>query len=276
MHRSAAEAARTLKPRVIKARNGGPFTLDGSRAYLIGHEQVAVIDPGPDEEEHIRALSVALASALEVKVLLTHHHSDHAGAALKLARELGASIFGPPSCQPISPASHRASTIPEDRPGLPFVLLQEGDEVLTSHGSLEVLEVPGHTRDHMAYYWPEADSLFVGDLLLGRGATTWIGEYLESIGDYLGSLDRVESLGPSLIFPGHGPSITSPDRVIKRFRRHRLARLEEVHAARLESPEADPAQLAAIIYDGDIPEKLKKAAVASVEAALFHLELEED
>jgi glyoxylase-like metal-dependent hydrolase (beta-lactamase superfamily II) len=116
------------------------------------------------------------------------------------------------------------------------------------------------------------NSLFVGDLLLGKGDTTWIGEYLGSVGDYLNSLSRVDALGPGMIYPGHGPPITSPGKVLDRFRRHRLKRLDQVRAARLENPEADSGMLAAIIYGGEIPEKLSKAAKASVDAALFHLD----
>jgi glyoxylase-like metal-dependent hydrolase (beta-lactamase superfamily II) len=159
---------------------------------------------------------------------------------------------------------------------VPFQVLEEGDEVSTSHGELVALEVPGHTRDHLAFQWKRTGSLFVGDLLLGRGDTTWIGEYLGCMGDYLASLDRVEALEPSVIYPGHGPPLTSPGRALGRFRRHRLERLEQVRVARLENPEADSRQLAVIIYGGEIPEKLLKAATASVDAALFHLGRPED
>jgi glyoxylase-like metal-dependent hydrolase (beta-lactamase superfamily II) len=135
-----------------------------------------------------------------------------------------------------------------------------------------VLEVPGHTRDHLAFHWVRADALFVGDLLLGRGNTTWIGEYPGCVGDYLRSLERVKASSIGLLFPGHGPPITDVGRVVDRFRRHRLARLEEVGVARLQHPGSDSEQLARIIYGDDISPKLMKAARASVEAALAHLD----
>jgi glyoxylase-like metal-dependent hydrolase (beta-lactamase superfamily II) len=157
-----------------------------------------------------------------------------------------------------------------------FKVLKEGDAVSTSQGELLVHEIPGHTRDHLAFHWPATGALFVGDLLLGRGDTTWVGEYLGSIGDYLESLNRVETLGPSVIYPGHGPPITSPKKVLDQFRRHRLERLEQVRAARRENPAADSTELAAAIYGGEIPDRLLKAAAASVDAALFHLDQPED
>ncbi len=142
----------------------------------------------------------------------------------------------------------------------------------TSLGEVVAVEIPGHTRDHLGFLWGRADALFVGDLLLGRGATTWIGEYQGCVRDYLSSLDRVEALSSSVIYPGHGPPITNPGLVLERYRRHRLERLEQVRAARLENPSAGAGELAAIIYGGELPEKLLKAARASVEAALFHLD----
>lgn len=236
--------------------------MDGTRTYLAGRSHVAVMDPGPDEDNHIRALSLALKSAREVQILLTHRHSDHAGGAVILAQKVGATVLGPPSCEPVIDS------------GVSFKTLKEGDRVSTDEGGLMVLEIPGHTRDHLAFHWEDADALFVGDLLLGKGNTTWIGEYLGCVGDYLVSLEKVETLGPSVIYPGHGPPITSPPTFLDRFRRHRLQRLEQVRAARLEHPAVGARELAEIIYGNEIPEKLTKAATSAVEAALFHLDLQ--
>ena len=211
-------------------------------------------------ESHIRALSAALEPAREIRILLTHGHSDHAGAACELARRTAARL--------LAPASYR---LPEGV-DLPLEILKEGDRVPTDQGGLVALEVPGHTRDHLAFHWVEAGALFVGDLLLGKGNTTWVGEYPGSVEDYLSSLGKVEALGAAILYPGHGPPLTSPSTALERFRRHRLDRLEELRAVRLEHPDADPGELAALIYGSEIPPKLVKAALASVEAALFHLD----
>ena len=205
---------------------------------------MAVIDPGPDMEAHVRALSAALESAREVRVLLTHKHSDHAGAVPRLLELTGASLE----------------------------TLNEGERVSTDEGELVALEVPGHSSDHRAFHWQEADCLFVGDLLLGRGNTTWVGEYLGCVQDYLDSLGKVQDLGVSTLYPAHGPPVTSPRETVDLFRRHRLERLEEVRTVRETHPEASPGELAQMIYGGEIPEKLRKAARAGVEAALHHLD----
>lgn len=221
-----------------------------------------MIDPGPDEENHIRALSFAVESAEEVRILLTHRHSDHSGGAVRLAQLVGAPLLGPPSCRP-----------PEGTP-VSFQLLEGGSEVPTDNGMVKAVEIPGHTKDHLGFYWEAARALFVGDLLLGKGETTWVGEYLGSVEDYLNSLAKVEAMNPEVLYPGHGPPAVDAASRVRLFRRHRLERLQEVRSIRSDNPEADAGELAAIIYKGEIPEKLLKAAVASVEAALFHLDRE--
>jgi len=219
-----------------------------------------VIDPGPDVESHIRALFCALKKAETTFLLLTHGHSDHAGGAGRLAGLLEAPIM--------APRGFSAS----DHPSVVVKTIREGDSIETDQGCLHVLETPGHSRDHLTFHWREAEALFVGDLLLGRGNTTWVGEYLGCVDDYLASLDKIEALNAATLYPTHGPPITSPARSIGKYRRHRLQRLEEVRFIREAKPAADAIEIAEVIYGEEIPSKLLKAAREGVEAALFHLD----
>ena len=211
-------------------------------------------------ESHVRALSAALEPAEGARILLTHGHRDHAGAALRLAERTGASLLVPISYE-----------LPE---GSEIAVrgLREGDRVSTDQGDLVVLEVPGHSRDHLAFRWAEGDAVFVGDVLLGKGNTTWVGEYPGCVQDYLNSLNKLEALGAGVFYPAHGPALSDPSLALERFRCHRLDRLEEVRIARASYPGASPEELAEVIYGGEIPEKLAKAALASLGAALFHLD----
>jgi glyoxylase-like metal-dependent hydrolase (beta-lactamase superfamily II) len=243
-------------PRVVKAGNRGLFTLDGTRSYLIGEGQAAVIDPGPDVEDHVRALAVALGGASEVNILLTHHHRDHAGGAHGLARALRGTILGPPSAG--------------------YGVLQEGDLIPTDKGEIVALSTPGHTRDHLSFFWPRRGALFVGDLLLGRGSTTWLGEYPGCVADYLASLEKVARLTPTLIFPAHGPAIRDVQRALRRFRSHRLKRLAQLRSARGALPGASPEELAVRVYGVEMEPRLLKAARSSIEVMLHHLEREHE
>ena len=249
-----------MGPRVVKAGNRGPFTLDGTRTFVIGNRKIAVVDPGPEVEDHLRALVSFLQAAEDVYILLTHGHSDHAGGALSLAEKLGVQVFASPSYREAFPDSPVVET------------LREGDMIDTDLGALAVIEVPGHTRDHLAFHWVDAGALFVGDLLLGKGSTTWIGEYPGCVADYLESLEKVRAVSPRVVYPAHGPPITDSASALDRFRRHREERIQEVDEARRLNPEASAEDLARVIYGGELPERLVKAARMSVEVTLFHLD----
>ncbi len=248
------------EPRVVRAGNRGPFTLDGTRTFIIGEKQVVVIDPGPDTDEHARAVVSSLGAAREVRLLLTHSHRDHSGAAPFLSRALKAPILG-------SVTLSRSGL-----DGLPVLPLVEGDRVPTDDGQLRVVEVPGHTKDHLAFHWMEQGALFVGDLVLGRGGTTWVGEYSGCVGDYLDSLEKVEALDLRVIFPAHGPPLTDPRKALARFRAHRLERIAQVEAALERHSGASPEELLQEVYGGEVPPGVRKAARASIQSILDYLE----
>lgn len=245
--------ART-RPRVFTAPNPGPFTLDGTRTYIVGRRAVAVIDPGPDDADHLRALRAALADARRVAVLVTHDHADHSGCARALADALGVPLLGP--CRDA------------DGP------LADGDAVETDEGALLAVDTPGHRAEHLCFSWPRARALFAGDLMLGEGATTWVGEYPGCVRDYLASLERIESLAPAVIHPAHGPPLEDVPAALAAYREHRLARMEQAKQAQRDHPAATPAQLVTAIYGDELPPGLRDAAAASIAAMLDYLAAE--
>jgi glyoxylase-like metal-dependent hydrolase (beta-lactamase superfamily II) len=241
-------------PRVVTAGNRGPFTLGGTRSFLVGKKITAVIDPGPDVEEHARALFRALAGATEVRILLTHGHGDHAGAARSLAEAVNAPVLGAPS--------------------LGFLPLKDQEEIPTDEGELICLATPGHTRDHMAFYWPRARALFAGDMILGRGSTTWLGEYPGCVADYLGSLKRALDLAPDILYPAHGPAVRSPGKTLEAYRDHRLGRLRQVEEVRKGDPGASVEEILQVVYGESLPPPIAGAARRSVQVMLHHLGLD--
>jgi glyoxylase-like metal-dependent hydrolase (beta-lactamase superfamily II) len=244
--------AAAFEPRIVKAGNRGPFTLDGTRTFLLGRKTAVVIDPGPNVDQHVRALSHALADSHDIHILLTHGHGDHAAAAGPLgARLAGASISGAPSAG--------------------FSPLEEGKRIPSDQGELVTVLTPGHTKDHVAFYWPRARALFAGDLILGRGSTTWLGEYPGCIADYLESLDRVQSLDLEVVYPTHGPPVRDPHRVLESFRDHRLDRLKQVARIRRENPDASVEELVLGVYGSKLSPRLVKAASSSIGVMLHHL-----
>ena len=240
-----------IRPRAVTAANPGLFTLDGTRTYVVGRKMAAVIDPGPDDADHLRALRAAVADARRVVVLVTHDHADHSGCARALADALRAPLLGP--CRDA------------DGP------LADGGAVETDEGGLLAVDTPGHCAEHLCFWWPRAGALFAGDLMLGEGSTTWVGEYPGCVRDYLASLARVEVLAARVIYPAHGPPIEDVPGTLAAYREHRLARIEQAEQAQRDHPGATPAQLVTTIYGDDLPPRLRDAAEASIAAMLDYL-----
>jgi glyoxylase-like metal-dependent hydrolase (beta-lactamase superfamily II) len=248
-------------PRRVVAPNPGPFTLDGSISWVVGHEDVVIVDAGPEIESHLQTLVAFCRRARRVRIALTHGHGDHAGGADRLlsllrrgrdARAVEVVGSGHPNARP----------------------LVAGEEVGTDHGALVCIPTPGHAADHLAFHWPAARALFAGDHVLGRGDTTWVGEYPGCVADYLASLARVRALDLDVIHPGHGPSLTDPAAAVDRFEAHRRDRIRRVADLRKAHPGADADELFAAVYGSDVPAGLEGAARRSLAALVEYVDTE--
>jgi glyoxylase-like metal-dependent hydrolase (beta-lactamase superfamily II) len=240
-------------PPFLGAGNAGAFTLDGTRTYRVGRRRAALIDPGPAGEDHVRALVAWMADAHHVSVLLTHGHGDHAAAAPAVAAALGAPVVGP-------------SGVPE----VTFPVA-DGGVVDTDEGELVAVHTPGHTPEHLCYHWPARRAVFVGDLLLGKGDTTWVGDYRGCVADYLASLARVRALSVDTIYPAHGPPLEDAAAALDRFEAHRLFRIRQVEEALATRPGAGAPDLLEAIYGDALPRGMERAALKSLEALLEHV-----
>jgi glyoxylase-like metal-dependent hydrolase (beta-lactamase superfamily II) len=241
-------------PRFLNAGNAGPFTLDGTRTYLVGRTVVAVIDAGPASAAHVDALVDAVAGAQSVTVVVTHAHPDHAPGARALAAKLGTELHGPAGVDGVTRA------------------LKDDDVIATDDGDLVVVDTPGHARHHICLHWPKRRALFAADLLLGKGDTVWVGEYAGSVADYLVSLERVRRLDLDVIYPAHGPPLEDPKAAIDRFASHRLERVSQMEALLADRPGASAEELFATVYGPNVPESARKAALRSLEALKAHVE----
>ena len=188
-----------------------------------------------------------MSAADQVVILLTHAHADHAAGAADLALTLGAEVLGPGGERDID----------------------DGENIPTSDGDLVAVSTPGHARRHLCFHLGITGETFVGDLILGEGDTTWVGEYSGAVAHYLASLDRLEALQPRILHPAHGPDIVDVAATIDRFRRHRLSRIDTVRSA-LAAGYTNPAAITRHVY-GTLPPEVQPMAVASVETILDYL-----
>jgi glyoxylase-like metal-dependent hydrolase (beta-lactamase superfamily II) len=237
--------------RDITAPNPGPFTLSGTRTYLLGES--TVIDPGPAIESHIDAIRAAM-PALRT-ILLTHRHEDHAPAAVSLKRATGARILAPRGVLDDATVDQR---------------IAGGETILIDGESLRVIATPGHTSEHVCFLTTTGD-LFTGDTVLGEGTTT-IFPPDGSMRGYINSLRVLLTHKPKRIFPGHGPTRDDACAVIEQYIAHRLDREQQV----LDSLAAGATSAASIrqrIYP-DLDPRLRGAAEIQINAHLVKLKEE--
>jgi glyoxylase-like metal-dependent hydrolase (beta-lactamase superfamily II) len=236
-------------PRVLRVRapNPGPFTLEGTNTWIVGVRPSLVIDPGPDDREHIR--EVRREADPVGTILLTHHHPDHAPGAAALARDTGAPVLA-------------------FRPEAEEHNLQRGTLLPAGDAVLEAIHAPGHSSDHMVFFERETGALFTGDAVLGRG-TSVIDPPEGDMSAYMRSLSDMLALAPKVIYPGHGPSVWNAMAKLREYMDHRKERERQVLAALEEGP-LSPEELVPGIY-ADYPEELHPAAARSVLAHLLKL-----
>jgi glyoxylase-like metal-dependent hydrolase (beta-lactamase superfamily II) len=256
---TAIDGSGTERALCVLAPNPSPMTLDGTNTWVVsepGSGCVVVIDPGPDDEGHLRrVLEAAEAGDRRVaRIVLTHGHDDHSGGAVRFAELSGAPVAA------LDPA-HRLGSEG----------LADGD-VLTAAGcELRVIGTPGHSPDSVSLLLAADGALLTGDTVLGRG-TTVIGQD-GGLSDYLRTLDELRALADSAglrtLLPGHGPLLDDPAGVLDYYIAHRRERLEAIRAA-LAAGARTPAEVVAIVY-ADVDRALWPAAEASVRAQLAYL-----
>ena len=232
--------------RSLTAPNPGPFTLDGTRTYLIG--ETAVLDPGPNIASHVKKIRAAM-PRLET-ILITHRHGDHAPAAVPLKAATGARVVAPRGV--LDEVDQRVA----------------GGEVLSIDGvAVEVIATPGHTSEHVCYLTADGD-LFTGDTVLGTG-TTAIFPPDGHMGDYIRSLHTLRARSPKRIYPAHGPVRDDAVALIDEYIAHRLQREQQVLDA-IAAGARTTAQMRARIYPG-LKWRLRRAAEIQIEAHLVKL-----
>jgi glyoxylase-like metal-dependent hydrolase (beta-lactamase superfamily II) len=255
--------------RRVLCNNPSPFTFTGTNSYIVGRGNVAIIDPGPDNEDHAQALLDAVKGETITHIFVTHTHRDHSPNTARLKAATGATVYaeGPHrSSRPRYESEKISTESGADREFRPDVQIKDGDVIAGDGWALEAVATPGHTANHMAYAWPKRKILFVGDHVMGW-STSIVAPPDGSMIDYMASLQKLTQRDEELYFPGHGPEILDAQKYVRFLIRHRQAREASI-LHRLAKGEADIPTMVRAIYIGIDP-RLTGAAGYSV---LAHLE----
>jgi glyoxylase-like metal-dependent hydrolase (beta-lactamase superfamily II) len=239
--------------RRVLAPNPGIMTGPGTNTYLVGTEDIAVIDPGPDDsEEHLDAVAAAGNGRIRW-ILATHTHPDHSPGAVGLKQRTGAQVLG---------YDERDGFVPDTE-------LRDGDAVEGTGFRLVALHTPGHASNHLCYHLAGERLLFSGDHIMS-GSTVVIAPLDGDMRAYLDSLRRLREVEMSGVAPGHGPFIEDGHAKVEEYLTHRRLREEAITAALVQQGESTVDDIVEAVYT-DVPELLHPVARYSVWAHLRKL-----
>ena len=249
----------------VLAHNPSAFTYFGTQTYLVGVDEVAVIDPGPDLAEHLDALESAIAGRRVEVIMCTHTHRDHSPAALPLSQATGAPIVGcaPLALETVGPRADAAF----DGDYAPSRVLQDGDAIEVDGKAITAVATPGHTSNHLCYSY--GDALFTGDHVMGW-STTVVVPPDGDMAAYMASLDKLRQRDDRIYYPAHGPAVTNPGQYVRHLMGHRMQRDKQILKLVGERPRDIP-DIVANAYPGLDP-RLATAAGGSVYAHLLDLQ----
>ncbi len=231
----------------VLAPNPGPFTGPGTNTWIVDDDgSLVVIDPGPLDRGHERAITDAIGDRGVTAVVVTHTHVDHAPLANPLARDIAVPALG------YGPGPQFA----------PDRQLGEGSRVEFGSATLEVVHTPGHSDDHLCFRVGRV--LFTGDHIMGGSSVM-----VEDMGAYLRSLARVRRLDVDHLYPGHGEVMDDPHQVVDWYVAHRLQREQEILTA-LAGGAGTVSDIVEVVYR-DVDSSLHPLAARSVAAHLGKL-----
>ena len=242
----AREAARSgvvarVSPliRRLVAPNPSAFTFTGTCTYIVGEGEVAILDPGPNDDAHLAALLAAVAGERIAYIVVTHTHRDHSSLAGRLRSATGAPIVGARAhvARPGAPAGLDAA---HDQTYSPDTAMADGETLDFGGVTLTALATPGHAANHLAFALPQENALFSGDHVMAW-STSVVAPPDGSMSDYMASLEKLRARDDRIYWPGHGGPVTDPNRYVRALISHRKQR----EAAILARLEAGPATIPA-------------------------------
>ena len=275
--------------KILKLALPTPYPVGDINAYFIDGPEPCLIDAGLFFKKSLQAMSEQLAQLGRGlkdirRIIITHDHIDHVGAALYLSQECKAVVFAHEKSELLAPWPEEARDQLYQflfRCGAPKKLLDEnleafksaqklvnlkarpfgverlkgGDKISAGALVVQAIATPGHSPDHLCFFNPETRSLFCGDMIL-REITpnplinldpTDDYRHAPSLINYLSSLEKIDVLRAAVGYPGHGPTINDVPGLIASNRKF-IEDRKKLFFDKIQAGSKTPFQLAQEIF----------------------------
>ncbi|XP_058801751.1 endoribonuclease LACTB2 [Phymastichus coffea] len=264
-----------LSSRVIRILgcNPGPMTLQGTNTYLVGTGNKRVLIDSGDEDtssEYTKILKDVLVeeNATIEHLIVTHWHCDHIGgvSAVQKLLQLNDPKSSPPTVWKFPRSSDDLYDEDVEKSLAVWTPLMDNQRIEIEGAKLKVSHTPGHTTDHVCLILEEENALFSGDCILGETTAVF-----ENLYDYILSLKKILGENSTLIYPGHGPVVSDPNKKIQAYIDHRKKREEQILTFLKNKRNQEPSDVMEIVESmyQDTPKNLWLAAANNVN---HHLE----
>lgn len=233
----------------LTVNNPSPFTFHGTNSYIVGTDSLAIIDPGPDNDAHFRALTDAIAGREVTHILVSHTHRDHSPLARRLRETTGALIVaeGPHrAARPLHDGEINPFGESSDTDFVPDIAIGDNESITGDGWKLTALHTPGHTANHASFALEDSGIVFSADHVMAW-ATTIVAPPDGSMADYMASLEKMMERDDRIYLPGHGGPVNDPAAFLRGLRTHRRMR-ERAVMARIKAGDRTIPEMVKVIY----------------------------
>ena len=258
----------------ILAPNPSPMTFKGTNTYIIDDGEVAIIDPGPSNQEHFNNILDITADRPVKYIFLTHSHVDHSPLAKQLSAQFNSPVYGyGPSNAGLSSTmlSLIKNGYKNDSEGIdykfnPDQTIKNNERFKLNDTIISAIHTPGHMGNHVCFQYGK--TLFSGDHIMGW-ATSMVSPPYGDLTQFMASCRLLQTKEFDLFLPGHGDPVENPSERLNFLINHRLERESQIKKAIKKTP-LTAIEITEIVYT-DIDNSLIPAATRNVFAHLIDL-----